>query len=278
MTATGTTTKTVTVNYTPSTDMVHTLHVKAKNIAGGTGGTYDYQFWVSPVADRYSHWKFDESSGVAAADSGSGGSALAPGTLGGNAEFVPGYLGNAVRLSGPSDRVTTAGPVLDTTKSFTVMAWVRAGDLGAQTKQTVMAQDGSTASRFELQFQQAANGGQGGWCFVMSGDSSGGGKVSACADGLSVGLPSEDTWVHVAGRYDQVSGKMRVYVMGDPQRCAGEVAEATAPAAWPATASFAVGRGWSGGSGVSYWRGDIDDARAYQRVLSDSEICEQASQ
>lgn len=276
----ATTTTLTSVSYTPVTDMVHTLHVRAKDKAGNTSSTYDYQFWVSPVPNAYSLWTFNESDpATTAADTGSGFSAPKPGTLGGSAHFVPGYLGNAVSLSGPpSDRVTTSGPVLDTTKSFTVMAWVRAADLAAQTEQTILAQDGATASRFELQFRQDANGGVGGWCLTMSGDSGGGGAVSACADGQSVGVPSNGTWVHVAGRYDTVTGKIRVYVMGDTQFCAGEVAEATAPAPWSATGSFAIGRGWSGGAGVSYWRGDIDDARAYQRVLSDSEICQQALQ
>ncbi|MFI7578247.1 LamG domain-containing protein [Micromonospora sp. NPDC049497] len=277
----ATTTTTASASHTPATDMVHTLHVKAKDRAGNTSATYDYQFWVSPVPNAYSHWTFDESDPVkTAADTGSGFSAMNPGALGGGAHFASGYLGNAVRLYGPTaDRVTTSGPVLDTTKSFTVMAWVRPADLAAQTKQTILAQDGATASRFELQFRQDANGGAGGWCMTMTGDSGGGGAVSACADGQSAGVPSNNnTWVHVAGRYDTVTGKMRVYVMGDTQFCAGEVAEATAPASWSATGSFVIGRGWSGGAGVSYWRGDIDDARAYQRVLSDSEICQQASQ
>ncbi|PWR13652.1 hypothetical protein DKT69_20145 [Micromonospora sicca] len=276
----ATATASTSVTYTPATDMVHTMHVKAKDKAGNTSSTYDHQFWVSPATNAYALWTFDESDpATTAADSGTGFSSHSPGTLGGGAHFVPGYLGNAVHLSGPpADRVTTSGPVLDTTKSLTVMAWVRAADLAAQTEQTILAQDGATASRFELQYRKDANGGAGGWCFTMSADSSGGGAVTACATGQSVGLPSNNTWVHVAGRYDQVTGKMRVYVMGDPLSCAGEMTEATAPAGWSATGSFAIGRGWSSGAGVSYWRGDIDDARAYQRVLSDSEICQQASQ
>ncbi|SIQ84759.1 Concanavalin A-like lectin/glucanases superfamily protein [Micromonospora avicenniae] len=274
----ATTTTSPSASFTPTTDMVHTLHVKAKDKAGNTGSTFDYQFWVSPQPEAYSLWTFDETDPAkTAADTGAGFSSQKPGTLGGTAHFVPGKLNNAVHLSGPpADRVTTSGPVLDTTKSFTVMAWVHAADLAAQTQQTILAQDGDTASRFELQYRKDANGGAGGWCFTMSGDSGGGAQVSACADGQSAGLPSND-WVHVAGLYDQVTGKMRAYVMGGDLRCAGEVAEADAPTSWSATGSFAIGRGWSNGAGVSYWRGDIDDARAYQRVLSDAEICQQAS-
>lgn len=275
-----TTTSSASVGYTPVTDMVHTMHVKAKDKAGNVSDTYNYEFWVSPMANAHSLWKFDESDpATTAADTGAGFSSPKPGRLAGSAHFVAGYLGNAVHLSGsPSDQVTTNGPVLDTTKSFTVMAWVRASDLAAQTEQTILGQDGATASRFELQYRKDANGGAGGWCFTMSGDSGGGSKTTACATGQAVGLPTNNTWVHVAGRYDHVTGKMRVYVMGDTLTCMGEVTEITAPTAWSSTGSFVIGRGWSGGTGVSYWHGDVDDARAYQRLLSDTEICQQASQ
>ncbi|MFE9658326.1 LamG-like jellyroll fold domain-containing protein [Micromonospora sp. NPDC006431] len=276
--ASPTTTPPTQVSHTPADDLVHTMHVKARDKAGNTSSTFDYQFWVSPKPEAYSHWMFDETDPVkTAADSGTGFSDTKPGTLGGTAGFVAGKLNNAVHLSGAvGDQVTTSGPVLDTTQSFTVMAWVRATDLAAQPKQTILAQDGATASRFELQYLKDVNGGKGGWCFTMSGDSSGGGSVSACANGQTVGFPSNNTWVHVAGRYDQVTGKMRTYVMGDPQSCGGELTEANAPAPWSATGSFAIGRGWSGGAGMSYWRGDIDDARAYQRALTDAQICQQA--
>ncbi|MEV6377778.1 LamG-like jellyroll fold domain-containing protein, partial [Micromonospora musae] len=267
----ATTTSSPSASYTPPTDLVHTLRVKAKDAAGNTGNTFSYQFWVSPVPDAYSLWTFDESDPArTAADTGDGFGTRNPGTLGGEAHFVPGYLRNALHVSSATgDDVVTSGPVLDTTKSFTVMAWIRPTDLSAQPIQTFLAQDGVSMSRFQLQYRQDANGGRGGWCFTLaSADSVGASKVIPCA-GQAVGLPTNGEWVHVAGRYDSTTGKMRVYVMGDPNSCAGEVAEATAPGAWSATQPFVIGRTWNG---------DIDDVRAYQRVLTDAEICQQASQ
>ncbi|MFI2652644.1 LamG-like jellyroll fold domain-containing protein [Micromonospora fulviviridis] len=267
----ATTTASTTVTYTPATDMVHTMRVQAKDNAGNISGALDYQFWVSPLPNAYSLWTFDEADpSRTAADTGSGFTTAKPGTLGGGAHFVPGKLNNAVNVSGATgDDVVTDGPVLDTTKSFTVMAWVRPSDLAAQPLQTFATQDGAWVSRFQLQYRQDANGGKGGWCFTMTAsDVANASKVLACA-GQTVGKPTNNEWVHVAGRYDQVTGKMRVYVMGDANSCAGEVAESTAPASWSATRSFVIGR---------TWRGDVDDVRAYQRVLSDTEICQQASQ
>ncbi|MEU1840288.1 LamG-like jellyroll fold domain-containing protein [Micromonospora chersina] len=274
-----TTTASSPINYTPATDMVHTMRVQAKDVAGNVSAASDYQFWVSPLPNAYSLWAFDETDPARTAeDTGSGFNAKNPGALGGAAGFVAGKLNNAVHLTGAAgDEVKTSGPVLDTTKSFTVMAWVRPTDLNGQPVQTILGQDGATASRFQLQFRQDANGGAGGWCFSVAGDNTGGSRVLACA-GQTVGKPTNNDWVHVAGRYDQVTGKMRVYVMGDPNSCAGEVSEATAPASWSATGPFVIGRALSASAGLAYWRGDIDDARAYQRVLSDTEICQQASQ
>ncbi|MEU4556530.1 LamG-like jellyroll fold domain-containing protein [Micromonospora violae] len=266
----ATTTTLASASYTPATDMVHTMRVQAKDTAGNISGAFDYQFWVSPVPNAYSLWTFDETDPArTAADTGSGFSTRKPGALRNGARFVPGKLNNAVHVSGTTgDDVVTSGPVLDTTKSFTVMAWVRPSDLAAQPLQTFVMQ-GNLAPRFVLQYRQDANGGQGGWCFGLTGtDVKDAPKTVACA-GQFVGKPTNGEWVHVAGRYDRVTGKMRVYVMGDPQSCAGEVAESTAPALWSATGAFVIG---------GFWWGDIDDVRAYQRVLSDSEICQQASQ
>lgn len=266
------------IYYTPDKDMVHTMNVKARDTAGNTSSTFNYQFWVSPKPDAYSLWKFDEADPVkTAADSGIGFSALKPGSLGGGAHFVSGYLGNAVHLSGPTtgDRVTTSGPVLDTTKSFTVMAIVRPTDVGdAQAPvQTILAQDGTTTSRFQLQYNKDANAGAGAWCFTMAGDATGSTSAAACA-----GTPTSNTWTHVAGRYDQVTGQMSVFVMGDVNTCGGQVGYAAAPASWSAVGPFVMGRALTNGAAGSYWRGDIDDARAYQRALSDTDICLQAQQ
>ncbi|GIJ77722.1 hypothetical protein Xph01_21540 [Micromonospora phaseoli] len=275
--ATGTSPKTISVAHTPTTDMVHTLNVVAKDVAGNAGPTYAHQFWVSPLPNKYARWKLDELSGVAAADSGSGGSALSPGTLAGSVSFTPGYLGNAASFTGTGGQITTSGPVLDTTKSFTVMAWVRASDLAAHDYQIVLSQDGTTASRFQLMYNKDANGGAGGWCFAMR-PTDGGDSTSACTDGASWGLPAAGNWVHLAGVYDVAAGKIRAYVMGDPLSCGGEIAETAFTGTWSATGSFAIGRGLSSGTAANRWRGEIDDVYAFQRTLSAWEICQQAVQ
>ncbi|WP_239098388.1 LamG-like jellyroll fold domain-containing protein [Micromonospora qiuiae] len=275
--ASGTNPKTASVTHNPTKDMVSTLSVVAKDIAGNTSQTYLHQFWVSPVPNKYARWKLDETSGGTAADSGSGGSDLSPGTVSGSVSFVPGYLGNAASFSGAGGEIATSGPVLDTTKSFTVMAWVRASDLAAHDYQVVLSQDGATASRFQLMYNKDVNGGAGGWCFAMR-PIDGGDSTSACTDGSAWGLPTEGMWVHLAGVYDAAANRIRAYVMGDPVSCGGETAETAFTGTWSATGPFAIGRAQSSGSAANRWRGEIDDVYAFQRTLSALEICEQAIQ
>ncbi|WP_326552114.1 LamG-like jellyroll fold domain-containing protein [Micromonospora sp. NBC_01813] len=277
VTGTGTGTRTATISHTPTTDMVHTLYARALDLAGNSAGTVEHQFWVSPPPNKYAHWRLDETSGTVAADAGNAqGSALSTGTLAGPASFGPGYLGRALTLAGPGAQMTSNGPVLDTTRSFTVMAWVRASDLTAGSVQTILSQDGDTASRFELQYRADANGGAGGWCFTMRAQETSATPVSACAEGILQALPAEDAWVHLAGAYDPVSGLISAYVMGDTLTCAGETAQASFAGSWAATGSFVIGRGRAAGANTGQWHGAVDDVFAYQRLLSSYEICQQA--
>ncbi|MFY1651831.1 LamG domain-containing protein [Solwaraspora sp. WMMB762] len=276
-TGTGTGTRTATVDHTPATDMVHTLYARALDLAGNVAGPVEHQFWVSPPPNKYAHWPLDEAAGTVAADAGNPqGSALSPGAVAGPASFGPGRIGGALTLAGPGAQLTTSAPVLDTTRGFTVLAWARASDLAAGTVQTLLSQDGATASRFELQYRADVNGGAGGWCFTMRAAQTTGTPVSACAAGVLQAPPTEDVWVHLAGAYDPVTGQISVYVMGDTQTCAGETAQAAFTGDWAATGSFVVGRGLAAGAASSQWYGDVDDVFAYQRLLSTYEICQQA--
>jgi hypothetical protein len=285
--AAGTGTRTASATFTPGTDMVHTLHVVSHDSAGNTSTSVDHQFWVSPVTARFSHWKLDETSGTAASDSGGGGSTRSPAALSGSVAFAQGYpvsggSGFGALFTGAGGQITTADPVLDTTRSFSVMAWVRPSDLSAANgNQTVLSQDGTNTSRFVLRYDRDANGGAGGWCFGMrAGDDAAVNPVYACATGTvgSSQPPSVGQWVHLAGVYDAVNHVIQLHVMGNQQSCDGEMVQARFDGNWSATASLVMGRARAAGAGTDYWRGGIDDIYAYQRVLSTEEICQQASQ
>ncbi|MGE5829863.1 MAG: LamG domain-containing protein, partial [Micromonosporaceae bacterium] len=290
--ATGTNPRTATVTYTPSTDMVHTMHVRAKDTAGNISTTKDHQFWVSPLPNRCWHWKLNEASGTTAADTGNSdpndpvcapiGSTVVPmnatatANPSGSVAFAAGYLGNAAWFAGTGGQIATATAVLDTSKSFTVTAWVNPADLSLG-DQAVVSQDGTTSSRFKLGFVASANAGAGGWCLVTY-SSDGGATASACADGSIVGLPAEGTWVHLAGVFDSVTGQARMYVMGGLDSCGGETAVVASSGSWQATGKFVMGRAKSAGVGTEYWRGGLDGVHAYARALQEADICQLALQ
>jgi hypothetical protein len=278
--------------YTPTRDMIRTMRVVATDTAGNKSPNAIHQFWVSPLPNRCWNWRLDESSGTTAADRGNtdpadavcapltGGTVQAqPGTLSGAVSFGPGYLGNAASFAGPG-QISMTGPVVNSRRSFTVMAWVRPTDLAAGAEQTVLSQDGERTSRFALMYRKDANGGAGGWCFVVRDtDTGGSGPTMACATG-DVGSstrPAPGAWVHLGGVYDAARNRVQIHVMGNQDSCDGEMVSAPAGPAWEG-GPFVIGRGKADGATAHHWRGSIDQVYAHQRVLSASEICQQAIQ
>lgn len=269
--ATGTGPMTASVTFTPTQDMVNTLFVYARDPAGNVSPGHAYEFWVTPAPERFAHWTLDEESGTTAADSGN---ISAPGSLTGEVAFGPGYVGgsNGAWFTGDGGAITTAGPVLDTSQSYTVMAWVNPADLTLG-DQTVLSQDGSDTSGFRLHYAPDANGGAGGWCFTVYPTDSPDAPVRVCADGSLAGPPVAGQWVHLAATYDAITNQIAVYVMGG-ENCLGESARSAFTSTWSAGGPFVIGQAMGG----QRWRGGIDDVYAHQRLLADSEICQQALQ
>ncbi len=264
--------------FTPTTDMVHTLHVTDRDAAGNTA-VYDHQFWVAPVANKYAFWSLDQTTGSVASDTGSGGSTLSPGTVSGGATWAADasdpLRARFAHFDG-TGQITAAGPVLDTTKAFTVAAWARPTNLAANDYQTVLSQAGSAVSRFQLQYRKDANAGAGGFCFSMrSADTASSPVVSACAPPVSWPV-TQGQWVHLAGVFDPAASSLRVYVMGDNLACGGDIGQATFSGQWSATGSMVIGRSnnGAGGTPADWFTGDVDSVYAYQRVLAASEICQ----
>ena len=95
-------------------------------------------------------WKFDEGSGTTAADSSGSGNV---GTLQTGAAWATGLVGPyCVSLPGSSTGyVDVPTPVVDTTKSYTVMGWVNFNAVSGY--QTFVSMDGTQVSGFFLQLR-----------------------------------------------------------------------------------------------------------------------------
>src|SRR5262249_23655823 len=121
----------------------------------------------------------------------------APATLSGGGTWTPGIDGGGGRFDGASGFAGASRPVVDTRRGFTAAAWVRLDGLGGY--QTLLSQDGATASGFYLQ----KDGVSGRFAMAMlASDSTNAAKASA----QSSMLATTGVWYHVAGVYDQPAG------------------------------------------------------------------------
>ncbi|GAA4631524.1 alpha-L-arabinofuranosidase C-terminal domain-containing protein [Actinoallomurus vinaceus] len=202
------------------------------------------------------HWTLDEGSGTTAADS-SGNDHT--GTLGSGATWAAGQIGpHAVQFNGTGNgAVDIPEPVVDTSQSFTVSAWVKLDSTSGY--QTAVSVDGGQISGFYLQL----SGASGGFSFTRrTADDSNSTEVRADS-GVA---PAAGTWYHLVGVDDAASGKLKIYVDGD------EGTDAGFTSAWKATGHTLIGRGKYGGNPVDFVHGAVDDVRFYQGALTAGQV------
>jgi hypothetical protein len=150
--------------------------------------------------------------------------------------------------------VSTDRGLVDTTKSFSIAAWV---SLDHEVEHAVaVSQIGEVAAAFYLGY----TGFQ--WSFnVKSADGPGGNayaRVSRDHDPAA--------WVHLVGVYDQSAGHIGLYLDGE------RVADTAFEATWPATGVLTVGRTLADGAPAAFWPGAIADVRVYDVALDDAQV------
>jgi hypothetical protein len=210
-----------------------------------------------PVADAGA-WRLDENTGTVADDSSGRGMNA---TLKGGTGWVGGRDGPAaLNLDGTSGYAETSGPIVDTTRSFTVAAWAYLTDTPAANL-VVLGQDGNRLSTFSL----AYHGDTKKWmALVPNVDADNPGAAVTILDSTEPATSGE--WTHLAMSYDANLRQVRLYVNG--MVSAAQVGVTVLPA----NGAFSIGRGrWNGGN-AAYFPRVIDEVRAYTRVLSDGEV------
>jgi hypothetical protein len=168
----------------------------------------------------------------------------------------------ALGLDGGNGAGATSGSVIDTSRNFTVAAWVKL--TRADGFKTAVAADGSRNSSFFLQYVADVNR----WSFTIP-------KVDA--DGwtatrvTSTSVPALGVWTLLAGVYDSQAGTIKLYVNGvlEGQVSGAQVFRAAGP--------FSLGRGKNTGVPSDYWPGSVYDVRLWSRTLSDSELADVAN-
>ena len=192
-------------------------------------------------ADR---WPLTDGSGTTAKDT----TGNAPATSTGPVTWSSAHGGSATFTS--TSAPLTTRPVVDTTHSFTVSAWVYLTS-GANDAMAV-SQWGSTRSSFSMGYDHDLNK----WVFRQPD-----GEVdSAAASALN-------TWTHLTGVLDSASGQLTFYVNGSSQ------------GSQPATIypnsdqqKFAIGSGeWDGDVG-SPFTGSVADVQTYNQALNGTQV------
>jgi hypothetical protein len=150
----------------------------------------------------------------------------------------------------PGSYADVASPVLNTTQSFTVAAWVKLSNTSGY--QTFVSEDTSVEAAFFLQLRGDSHQ----FSFTIPYD--------FFVNPQSGFTPVAGQWYHLAGVYDAVAHSATLYVNG---LLADQIFFVN-PAA--ATGHSSVGRGQFGGNPVDFVNGAIDDVRFYQAALTGS--------
>ncbi len=151
--------------------------------------------------------------------------------------------------------------MLDTSKDFTIAAWVQLNN--AANWASAVSQDGTNVSGFYLQYTNPniPNGGR--FAFSLISEDSTQGTTTRV---ISPFNPSTGVWYHLAGIHDSTNNQIQLYVNGTL------VDTQPVGAAWNASGETVVGRARFNAGPVDFWPGLIDDVRAYGRLLSAQDV------
>ncbi|MFI6317216.1 LamG-like jellyroll fold domain-containing protein [Nonomuraea sp. NPDC050556] len=256
----------VTVRVAPTKAGVNFLYVKALDAAGNVSAPATYMFRVSVGSAPRALWRLDEPAGSStlAATVRDGTTAVTAAPVGGATLGVDGQVGTALRGDGTSGYAETAAGVVDSSQSYAVSAWARLANVNAFAG--VVSQEGSAVSAFNLQYVKSANR----WAFSVSSSDSVAGVGAVAAK--STAAPTVGEWTHLVGVYDAVAKTATLYVNGAPQE------SKPVTTAWNATGPLAIGRAKYNGAKVDFFPGEIDDVRAYDRIVTADEVADLVAQ
>ncbi|HWG98457.1 MAG TPA: LamG-like jellyroll fold domain-containing protein, partial [Pilimelia sp.] len=235
-----------------------------RRLKGGVDDVRTYQrvltqtdaqrLYAQTAPTPYLSWQFSEGSGSSVADSsGNGLTGTQDDT---NAWTSAGHTGSAYHNSaGTSGRTASAAVVTPADNSYTAAGWVYLTDTSVT--RTAFSTDGQNVSAYAVQYYQPT----GRWAVHMRGSDA---NAAATSRAESIGAAQANTWVHLAVVYDDPADQLRLYVNGG---LAGTPATVTAD--WTNGWNFfVVGRAKDNGAGTQYWRGSVDDVRAFRSALT----------
>ncbi len=224
-------------------DLMGRMTSKSVDLPTGTGGPAGW-------------WRLNETAGTAGSDASGN---QHPVALSAGASWSGGSS-SALQLDGSTGAAATAGPVLDTTQSFTVSAWVNAAAFTSGKDMTVAEQDATHQSGFYLGYDSSAPGH---WTFARARQDT---SNAAWVLADSPDTPSANTWYHLVGVFDATNGGLSVYVNG--------TVKGTATDSTPigSTGPLVIGRSDGDGCPCEYFDGQVSNVQVYPRALSAGEV------
>jgi hypothetical protein len=211
----------------------------------------------SAAANPAGRWLMNDNSGNQAKDS-SGGNHPLTFTVG-STWSSDSTRGPVVDFNGTTGYGDSGTPVLDTSKSYTVAAWVKPNDL--TNGWVVDSQAGTTEDAFQVYYSSWAHS----WAFGMhTADSTTATLPAIYGPNTGANSPQVGTWASVVGVYNATNQQMQLYVNG------ALVASGTfSGTAWNASGPLQVSHAIALND---FANGYISDVQAYQRVLTADEI------
>nr|WP_236071749.1 LamG domain-containing protein [Streptomyces polyasparticus] len=273
---------TATVDFVPPRGGTYTVSVRAVDGGGLRGPHSTLAFSVAAGEGPLGRWHFDEDGGAAedaAVTDGQDDATLHGGAVRDDrgrrglirqdASGVPleePVTDRGLSLDGTSGFAQTDGPVLKTSSSYTVAAWVRV-DPAADGTVTALSQ-GATGSRsagksgpFALSYDA---GGEGRWSMRVVSDKDTVHEVSSRRQS------PRGVWTHVAGVHDASTQQVSLYVNGVLQ------GTNAAGAGWDANGPLQIGRGLQSGEYTDHLRGSVDEPVVWGRALTTEEVQDEA--
>ncbi|WP_329337044.1 LamG domain-containing protein [Streptomyces sp. NBC_01352] len=261
-----------TVAVTPDTEGTYRLYARAEDSLGRWGAQNLIDFKVSDGEAPQAEWHFDEASGAALdsattvdadqdtmALSASGASRDGRGRRG--TDPATGAQDTSLLLDGTSGYAATDGAVLDTSGTYTVSAWVRLDDITKP--QVLLSQSGSLHSPFYVLYNPTT--GRWGMATVSSDASTATSSYSYMAAATAA-----NRWTHLAFVHNATTKTMRLIVNGR------WYIEKAIAGGWSSSGNLQIGRGLLDGVYQYPLDGSVDEAKAWQRALSFSEIGREA--
>ncbi|MFF0097246.1 LamG domain-containing protein [Streptomyces canus] len=158
-----------------------------------------------------------------------------------------------LKLTGTTGYAATTGPATDTSKSFTVSAWVNLTSLAANSTFVSQSDTAGNSSGFQPYYSSGAHA----WAFNLHNDNTG-----TSFTGTYGGTPAIGQWAHLVGVYDASTNHITLYVNG---RQVDTKAFGGTP--WNATGPVQIGRRGALGSYAEYANSEMSDIHLYNTAL-----------